>query len=133
MFPWVQVNYHFQIRISRLAPAAHVAFGSPPARATLQFSGPVIPLYKLMRRGDACVAPTACLRAGLIVCVKMNHRILVGPRFSDAMVRALVEFPSGQAPVARGEAGVGRGAEPIAGGASFATVAYRRIAAPLGS
>ena len=36
--------------------------------------GPVIPLYKLMRRGDACVAPTACL----IVCVKMNHRILVG-------------------------------------------------------
>ena len=25
--------------------------------------------------GDACVAPTACL----IVCVKMNHRILVGP------------------------------------------------------
>ena len=34
-----------------------------------QPSGPVIPLYKLMRRGDACVAPTACLRAGLIVCV----------------------------------------------------------------
>ena len=32
-----------------------------------------------MRRGDACVAPTACLRAGLIVCVTMNHRILAGP------------------------------------------------------
>ena len=41
--------------------------------------GPVIPIYKLMRRGDACVAPTASLRAGLFVCVKMNHRILVGP------------------------------------------------------
>ena len=32
-----------------------------------------------------------------------------------------------------GEAGVGRGAEPIAGGASFATVSYRRITAPPGS
>ena len=49
------------------------------------------------------------------------------------MVRAMAEFPSGQVPVARGEAGVGRGAEPIAGGVSFAPVAYRRIAAPLGS
>ena len=28
-------------------------------------------------RGDACVAPTACLWASLIVCVKMNHRILM--------------------------------------------------------
>ena len=28
----------------------------------------------LHTKGDACVAPTC-----LIVCVKMNHRILVGP------------------------------------------------------
>ena len=30
-------------------------------------------------KGDACVAPTACLRAGLIVRVETNHRTLAGP------------------------------------------------------
>ena len=36
--------------------------------------------------GDACVAPTACLRTGLIVCVKMNHQILVGPHNDPRVV-----------------------------------------------
>ena len=54
-----------------------------------QGAGPVTRLYKLMSRGDACVAPTgwlprttpstACLSAGLIVCAKVNRRILIGP------------------------------------------------------
>ena len=53
--------------------------------------GPVIPLHESASRGDPCVAPSGpadsqgdtcvapvpCLWAGLIVCMKMNHRILI--------------------------------------------------------
>ena len=46
-------------------------------------AGPVIPLYEWMRKGDYRLArpvpSTACLSASLILCAKMNHRILVGP------------------------------------------------------
>ena len=64
--------------------------GSPPPSRSRDWSSL---LYKLTGRGDACVAPmgwltrstpsTACLWAGLIVCVKVNRRILVGAEISS--------------------------------------------------
>ena len=51
-------------------------------RRPLWLAGPPHP------EGDACVAPTACL----IVCVEMNHRNLVGPRFDKAGNRAAVRL-----------------------------------------
>ena len=44
----------------------------PPAHVALRAEG------RRMRR-------PYCLRASLIVCVKMNHRILIGPRILSTM------------------------------------------------
>ena len=45
--------------------------------------------------GDACVAPTACLWAGLIVCAKMNHRILIGAWIAMSYVDRIVRWSEG--------------------------------------
>ena len=70
--------------------------------------GLVTLLYKSTGRGDACVAPaglsrstasTACLWAGLIVCVRGNRRILVGAMQTPPFLVSISDFLPPPTPV----------------------------------